>query len=189
MNGNTGDRRDPQQRSRRRRAGVLAAALAGTVLLVAACGGRGGSARPAGSSRPAGYQQFHAYSQCMRSHGAPFWPGPSQVPGGVYDYQITYKITPQILRQERGPGWQAALKACKKLAPPGLPLTAAQIRALRTQLLKLATCMRAHGITRFPGPVAGPAGGGFTSPGRGVDPNFPRFLAAQKACRKYQPGP
>jgi len=189
MNGNTGGRRDPRQRSRRRRAGVLAAALAGTVLLVAACGSSGGSAGSAGSSRPAGYQQFLAYSQCMREHGAPFWPDPSVVPGGVYDYQITYKITPQILQEERSPGWQAALKACRKLGPPELPLTVAQIRALRSQLLKLAACMRAHGITRFPNPVVNPAGGGFMSSSRGVDPDSPQFQAAQKACQKYQPGP
>ncbi len=123
----------------------------------------------------------------MHSHGAPFWPDPSEVPGGVYDYRITYKITPQILQEERSLGWQAALKACRKLAPPELPLTAAQIRALRSQLLKLAACIRAHGITHFPNPVVNPTGGGFMSPGRGVDPDSPQFQAAQEACQASRP--
>ncbi len=33
----------------------------------------------------------------MRSHGAPFWPEPSQVPQGVWDNPNTYVITPEIL--------------------------------------------------------------------------------------------
>ena len=52
----------------------------------------------------------------------------------------------------RGPRRQAALTACQKLAPRALPYTAAQVSALRSSLRKLAACMRAHGITRFPGP-------------------------------------
>ena len=54
----------------------------------------------------------------MRSNGAPFWLGLSQVVAqGVWDNPYTYKITPRILAQEHGPGWQAALTACQKLAP------------------------------------------------------------------------
>jgi hypothetical protein len=125
----------------------------------------------------------------MRSHGAPFWPDPAQVPGGVFDYQVTFKITPRILQEERGPGWQAALEACRKLAPPEVPLTAAQIRILRSQLLKLATCMRTHGMTHFPNPVVNPSGGGFLRPGRGVDPDSRQFEAAEKACQAFRPSP
>jgi hypothetical protein len=112
----------PRQRSRRQ-AGVLAAAAAGVAVLAAACGGGGSS--PAGSSpsHPAGYQQYHAYAACIRSHGAPFWPEPSQIPNGVFDSPYAYHITPPILAQEHGPGWQAALTACQRLAPKGLPFT------------------------------------------------------------------
>ena len=182
MNGTTGDHCDPARRQRRR-AGLRAAAAAGLALLAAACGG-GGPASPAAPSpsHPPGYQQYHAYSRCMRSHGAPFWPGPSAVPAGVWDNPFTYTITPRILAQEHGPGWQSALTACRKLAPALLPYTAAQVRSLRARLGKLAACMRSHGITRFPGPVAGPYGAGFPSPGSGVNPGSAKFLAAQKAC-------
>ena len=164
-----------------RPAGLVAVMAAGLAVAVAACGG----ADPAGSS-PAhqpGYQQYHAYSQCMRSRGAPFWPEPSAVAGqGVWDLPYTYKITPRILAREHGTGWQAALTACRRLAPEALPYTAAQVSALRSGLRKLAACMRAHGITRFPDPAAGPYGAGFASPGRGVRPDSARFLAAQRAC-------
>jgi hypothetical protein len=168
-----------------RQAGMLAAMAAGLTVLAAACGGAG----PAGSSpsHPPGYQQYHAYSQCMRSHGASFWPEPSEVPQGVWDNPNTYTITPRILAQERGPGWQAALTACQKLAPWALPYTAAQISALSSHLQKLAACMRAHGITHFPIPAAGPYGAGFASPGPGVDPDSAQFLAAQRACWVYAP--
>ena len=189
MNGTTGGHRPPRQRSRRQ-AGVLAAVVAGVAVLAAACGSGGGPAVPAASSpsHPPGYQQYHAYSQCMRSHGAPFWPEPSQVPQGVWDNPNTYKITPQILAQEHGPGWQAALTACQHLAPSELPHTAAQISALRSHLQQLATCMRRHGITHFPSPVAGPYGAGFPSPGTGVSPDSAQFQAAQRACWRYAPG-
>jgi hypothetical protein len=182
MNGTTGGQRcRPRRRSRQ--GGVLAAAAA-VAVLAAACGSGGFSlAAPA----PPGYPQYHAYSQCMRSRGAPFWPGPSQVPQGVWDNPNTYKITPRILVQEHGPGWQAALTACQQLAPRELPYTAAHISALRTQLLKLAACMRTHGITHFPSPVTGPYGGGFPSPGPGVTPDSAPFRAAQRTCWAYAP--
>jgi hypothetical protein len=124
----------------------------------------------------------------MRSHGAPFWPEPSEVPAGVWDNPNTYRITPQILAAEHGSQWQAALAACRKLAPSQLPYTAAQISALRSHLRKLAACMRGHGITRFPSPAAGPYGAGFASPGPGVNPGSAQFLAAQRACWMYAPG-
>ena len=123
----------------------------------------------------------------MRAHGAPFWPEPSEVPAGVWDNPNTYKITPQILAREHGPGWQAALTACERLAPSQLPYTAAQISALRDHLLKLATCMRTRGITHFPSPTAGPYGAGWQSPGPGTSPDSARFRAAQRACWVYAP--
>jgi len=127
-------------------------------------------------------------SACTRA-GAPFWPEPSGVVAqGVWDNPYTYKITPRILAQEHGPRWQAALTACQRLAPRALPYTAAQVSALRSRLQQLAACMRAHGITRFPSPAAGPYGAGFASPGPGVNPDSAQFLAAQRACWGYAPG-
>ena len=72
MSGTIGGHCGPRQQ-----AGMLAAMAAGLAVLAAACGG--GS--PAGSSpsHPPDYQQYYAYSQCMRARGAPFWPEPSEV--------------------------------------------------------------------------------------------------------------
>ena len=178
---------DRRQRLPRRGPAMLAAVAASVTVIVTACGG---PAVPAGSSpsHPPGYQRYHAYTQCMRSHGAPFWPEPSEVPQGVWDNPNTYKITPQILAREHGPGWQAALTACQKVAPRLLPYTAAQISALRSHLQQLAACMRAHGITHFPGLVTSPYGAGFPSPGPSVNPDSAQFQGAQRACWSYAPG-
>lgn len=158
--------------------------LAGTVVLAAACGSSG----PAPSSQPPGYQQYLTYSRCMRAHGASFWPDPVIQPSGVYDLPAGYPITARILDQEQGPGWQHAVTACHRLAPPGLPFTAQQIASLRSELGKLAACLREHGIAGFPSPEVGPSGAGFPSPGAGVDQGSAPFRAAQQACRQYQPG-
>jgi hypothetical protein len=153
MNGNTG-RRGPRERPWRWRAGTLITVATAIVLLASACSGTGAPASPAASSRPAGYQRFLAYSKCMRAHGAPFWPDPSRAPGGVYDYKITYKITSRILRQEQGPGWHAALTACRTLAPPELPVTAAQIRTLRSQLRNWPGACARTGSPASPAPMS-----------------------------------
>jgi hypothetical protein len=168
-----------------RRARVLAAMASGLAVLAVACGG----ASPATSSpsHPPGYRQYHAYSQCMRSHGAPFWPEPVSVPQGVWDNPNAYKITPRVLAREHGPHWQAALSACRTLAPRALPYTAAQVSTLRSRLQKLAACMREHGITRFPRPIAGPYGAGFADLGAEVNPDSAQFLAAQRSCWAYAP--
>jgi hypothetical protein len=62
------------------------------------------------------------------------------------------------------------------------------------QLAKMesyAQCMRTHGIADFPDPTSGPDGGaGFQlrgGPGSDIDPNSPKFQAADKACRPLLP--
>ena len=187
MNATTGGHRGRRRHSRRQ-AGVIAVTASCVALLAAACGGSTGPASTAGAAHPPGYHHYHAYSQCMRSHGAPFWPEPSERSHGVFDSPYVYRITARILARERGTGWQAAVAACRKLAPQGLPFTAAQITALRSALEKLATCMRGHGIIRFPSPVVNLSGGGFPSPGTGVNPDSAQFRAAQRACWVYAPG-
>jgi hypothetical protein len=50
-------------------------------------------------------------------------------------------------------------------------------------MLALARCMRQHGID-MPDPDAN---GGIDMTGAGVDPDGPKFKAAQQACQQYQP--
>ncbi len=61
------------------------------------------------------------------------------------------------------------------------------------QVLGYSQCMRAHGITDFPDPQS-QAGGGFglqirVNPGSDLDPNSPKFQAAQNACQSLMPTP
>ena len=61
------------------------------------------------------------------------------------------------------------------------------------QVLAYSECMRAHGITDFPDPQS-QAGGGFglqirVNPGSDLDPNSPKFQAAQTACQSLMPAP
>jgi hypothetical protein len=162
-----------RRRCRPWRAGALAAAVAGVALLSAACGG--GSSALTASQRSA---KDLAYAQCMRSHGEPAWPDPTS--------QGNFIISGIDLASSQ---YQSANNACKSLLPSGfgqLP-AAQQQRAIATGL-KLAKCMRAHGIPNFPDPTQNGSGVSITfPPGTGIDPNSPQVRAAQKACRAFEP--
>jgi hypothetical protein len=54
---------------------------------------------------------------------------------------------------------------------------------------RYSSCMRSHGVPKFPDPQASSGGMSLTiGPGSGVDPNSPQFQAADKTCRKLMPG-
>jgi hypothetical protein len=121
------------------------------------------------------------YSACMRSHGLPDFPDPNSQGG------ISISISGAVGGghgsdlDPNSPRFQAAQRACKSLAPGG-NLTPAQQAQMRASALKMSACMRAHGIADFPDPSAQ---GGIQlrgGPGSDLDPNSPRFQAAQKAC-------
>ena len=165
------------------RSGTVAAALAAMALLGAACSGGASSngASTASRSIPDNQQQELAYSQCIRSHGDPGFPDAKQGPGGAW----LYPVTPQTQQYFSGAGYNAAQHACKKLQP-NQPITPAEREAALKQLLQLARCMRAHGITNFPDPTTHGGAVGL-SIGADIDINSPQFQAAQKAC--HMPGP
>jgi hypothetical protein len=50
---------------------------------------------------------------------------------------------------------------------------------------KFAACMRAHGVSNFPDPSS--KGAIEIGPDSGLDPNSPKFRAAQQACQKELP--
>jgi hypothetical protein len=188
-------------------------ALAITALLVAGCGGTSSSpgvAHLAGStstnaeaasgspSAPEGgapsQQKMVAYAQCMRSHGVPEFPEPTEgrllLHSSDHNGHIT-GINPQSSQ------FQAAQKACAKLAPNGgKPPSPAQQAKMQEKALQFSQCMRTHGVPSFPDPEFSHAGGGVGiriggkggGPGR-IDPNSPQFQAAQKACQSILPGP
>src|SRR5690348_5543562 len=134
-------------------AAIIAAALA---LLAAACGS-GGSPSPAGSGGSpaaggsAGSPSAVPYSACIRSHGVPTYPDPNssgQLP--KTDAQLLGVSTSQ---------YQAAQHACQHLLPTGGSIQQqeaqcmqnsdcppALVQQMMTADLKLARCMRSHGV-------------------------------------------
>jgi hypothetical protein len=162
--------------------------------LLAGCGGgAGGSAgtgvahlgssatstgTSAGSVSGSLESQALAFAKCMRAHGLPSFPDPS--PGGGFEFHKGSGIEPSA------PAFEAARAKCKGFAPPGPgsgPPPSAQTLA---RFLRIAQCMRAHGVPSFPDPVSrvpsnafGPGGAGVISDIEGVILLFPSTLETQ----------
>ena len=149
---NDGFRRGRAERQRLPRVTALAATVAGISLLAAACGG---STAGADAFAPgATYAQTLAFAKCMRANGVPNFPNP--------DRQGNFNnANPQVQALDDGDSAQRnVLMECRSVLPnAGTGLTLEQIQQIQEQNLregvKAARCMRAHGITNFPDPMAG----------------------------------
>jgi hypothetical protein len=99
------------------------------------------------------------FADCMRSHGVPNFPDP----GGSAGIQISSgsEINPQ------SPAFQSAQSACSKLMPGGGPGGGQVSETRKLTMLKLAECMRSHGLATFPDPTSSPP-----SPGSGFGVAF-----------------
>jgi len=152
-----------------------------------AADGAGKSSTPESSASI--QQKMVAYSQCMRSHGVPEFPEPTEghllIHSGVHNGQVT-GVNPQSSR------FQTAQKVCGKLMPaPGTPSPAQQAK-VQESALKFSQCMRSHGVPGFPDPTFSGGGARLTlkaGGANGIDPNSPQFKAAQKTCQSLMPGP
>jgi hypothetical protein len=149
-----------------------------------ACGGgsstsattSSGTASASPTSSPSGTSQQHyvaavtAFAGCMRSHGIPV-PDPNsqgQVEGAEALKQ----------RYENTPQGQQALSACRSYLKGVVPeRTAAQSKEFREAELKLAQCMRAHGIA-----LADPTPSGDLQPPPQSIQSSPQFQQAKEAC-------
>jgi hypothetical protein len=125
--------------------------------------------------------QLVAYTQCMRSHGVPAYPGPGS------DGQMQ-KITSG---QQVGVGdaqLNTARNACQSLWPYQA-LTPGQQRQQLADDLKFAQCMRSHGVPTLPDPVATDGRVEFViSVSRdGFNPESPQILAKARACQHVLP--
>jgi hypothetical protein len=177
---------------------AIAFCLCGVGVLLAACGtgvatpgvasvGSGttttqASASQSGSSASQ-YSNGLAYAQCMRSHGVPNFPDP-KANGSI---QLGSGIDPS------SPSFASAQSRCQKFLPgggfPASGTTTSPTAAALAQMLKVALCMRAHGISQFPDPTtkvpsksAGvDTGGGEVSDRDGVILVFPGSLDMQSA--------
>jgi len=91
----------------------------------------------------------------MRTHGVPNFPDPISAGAGV---QLSGGIDPQ------SPAFRSAQGVCQKLMPGGTPQSVGDSEARTQQMVRLAECMRAHGLETFPDPTRSapstpPAGG------------------------------
>ncbi len=168
---------------RRARAAAVITVMAAAALLAAACSGSPSSTGSGGSPNAGGSatSQLVAYTQCMRSHGVPDYPGPDssgQMPKitsgqqvGVSDSRLT-----------------AAQGACQDLWPYQAP-TQAQQRQQLTDDVKFAQCMRSHGVPNFPDPTSSDGRVEFViSVSRdGFDPHSPQIIAKAHECQYVLP--
>lgn len=186
-------------RPRRKQPTALLVAVlvaAGAALALSACGsGSSGSgvahtgstsapasADPASgsSAAPTAAQEakLEKFSQCMRSHGVTNFPDPS-------NGRLELRAGPGSALNPNSPTFQAAMKACRSLAP-STNASPAQRAQLEAQALKFAQCMRSHGVPNFPDPNF--SGGQLKTKLQGIDPNSPQFKSAQQACQSLAPG-
>jgi len=186
------------------RAASIAVALVLAGVLVAACGGSSappgvaslggpttttatasGSAAASGGAQGASNSRNYAadvsYAGCMRTHGIPNWPDPQ--PNGGF-----LLLPSENLPATSSPQFQSANKACKHLLPNGGQPTAVQTQEHLAQALKLAQCMRSHGVANFPDPTESNGRISIQIVAPDVDPGSPQFQSANSACKKYSPG-
>jgi hypothetical protein len=149
-------------------------------------GGGGGSGPSGGlgsqmamADPGASQSQILAFSHCMQTHGDPSFPDPN-------GQGVLTGINPDV------PGFQATRSHCSRLLPNDGQPTPAQREQAVAQALAFSKCMRAHGLPDFPDPQILDGGaqirlsiGG--RPGSDLDPQNPRFQAAQTACQRYGP--
>ena len=189
-----------------KRTNLSVVVLASVALLVAGCGGSSSSPGVAhlssstSSSSPASsggsssqeessastQQKMVKFSQCMRTHGEPEFPEPSEGGGIHIRSQNGHGPNPESAR------FQAAEKACSKYAPSKVAPSPAQQAKMQEGALNFSKCMRSHGVPNFPDPEFHSGGGvgiRIGGKGSGIDPNSPQFKAAQKACQSELPGP
>jgi hypothetical protein len=183
--------------------------LASAALLLAGCGGSssssgvahlstgtssGSPASGGGSSSPESsastQQKMVAYSQCMRTHGVPEFPEPTEGKLLLHSSDHNGHVTGPNPESAQ---FQAAQKVCGKLAPNGgkAPSAAEQAK-MQESALNFSKCMRSHGVPNFPDPEFHSGGGvgiRIGGKGSGIDPNSPQFKAANKTCQSDLPRP
>ncbi len=149
-------------------------------------GGGGAQHSEAAIAAPGGpeaQKKMVAFAQCIRSHGVPDFPEPSEG-------RLLIKGTSKNGLNPGSPQFRSAMKACRSLAPAP-KISPQQSAAMQAQALKFSECMRSHGVPDFPDPKF--EGGGMRiqlkGGSGGLNPGSPQFQAAQKACQGDLPGP
>jgi hypothetical protein len=167
-------------------AALAPAALAGTMLVVTACGGGGGSPATAPSAQPGQLtaQTMNTFAACMRGHGVPGFyfshTGSAAADRLTSVLQFGQWVAPA---NPSSPQFEAALKSCQHLLPMHPP-TAAQLQRQLHQEVRRAACMRAHGYPDYPDPSE--QDGHLVRPNlpTDIDTSSPQFQAALQKCNR-----
>jgi len=142
-------------------------------LMIAACG----SAIPtATTSAGIDSAQGIEFAGCMRSHGLADFPDP--IPGHGMQFNLPSGLSP------RSPAFLSAQSACRHLVVPPQDKGGGGVSAgERSADLKLAQCMRSHGVPNYPDPTyrnGRPTGQPLTV--YGINPDSPAVQSAERAC-------
>jgi hypothetical protein len=157
----------------------------GTTSASSPSSGPGGGTPEAGESSAANQQKMVKFAQCMRTHGEPEFPEPTEGHIEIHN-QNGHGPNPESSQ------FQAAEKACSKYAPAKVAPSPAQLAKAQEQALKFSACMRSHGVPNFPDPKFSSGGGGVrvtlkAGGSGGPNPSSPQFQTAQKACQSDAP--
>lgn len=160
------------QITRRGRGGALLAsgAMLAAAMVLAGCGSGGTPTAQAGSATPD--DATMAIVTCYRAHGDPSFPDPVYDPSdGRWHFAISPGSAPYSTRQ-----------ACQHLFPTdnaSPPVPQAQFQAL----VRLAQCIRQHGVPNWPDPDPD---GSYPLPSS-LQTKKPAMVAALQACQRYVP--
>jgi hypothetical protein len=150
--------------------------LLATAMLLAGCGSAAGggtagtATAPAASATPD--DATMAIVTCYRTHGDPSFPDPVYDPS---DGRWHFAVSP-------GSAPAATQRACQHLFPSSNaspPVPQAQFQAL----VRLAECLRRHGIPNWPDPDPD---GSFPLPSS-INPKAPADRPAWTSCQQYMP--
>ena len=159
----------------------LLVALAATVSLVA-CGAEEDPSKPtsAQSQEAKNRKAMLDMAKCMRDNGVDM-PDP-QFSAGRVTQRMDKPTNPDVMRKAE----QACAKYRAQIKAPDM--SDAQKEEFKKAALANARCMREHGID-FPDPTFDANGGAQVRlEGKRLNPDSPKFQAAQKACAKTMPG-
>jgi hypothetical protein len=175
------------------RSSLLLAAV-GAALALGACGSSDDGGKPASSAnrQDKAFEGALKFSKCMREHGIDM-PDPQRVgTGGI-------KLSGGKVNFN-DPKMKSAQSACQKYMQigGGETIDPAKRAKLQEAALSYARCMRGQGVdmpdpklagngglTFQAGPGSGPKSNSSTGKGLGVNPDSPKFQAADKACKHF----
>ena len=160
----------------------MGAVLTGAALLASACSDSPATSATGPPTLSTLTDQALAYAKCMRAHGIVNFPDPT-VQDNAHNKGVGFSLNGI---DPNSPQVKAAAKTCQRQTGFG-HISAAELQAGMSAMLKFAECMRSHGIANFPDPVENGHQISFNIDG-GIDQSSARFKAAQKACQPLLPG-